>query len=575
MGLMTGLSLAAQQSTDDDHRIEWPSGPSSITGSMDRVVIGGFQDDLAAHAIVLRGGVPVMIHSPGTMNCLFALSGSGWVDLVAVPDAGVDKIAFSDSAGLKLTEYDPLTEDLKTPTLLSADWRNATQLAMADVDGDADLDIVGVGQTGKDILTLEDDGSGYTAGDSLSFVPQVSGFAVGNFDADSASEIAVVLPAKVKVYDFDGTLLASYGHSGQALVTSIPKQGGGDLGVMATDDVTPDEWLLYAFDASGIESGADLEFDFPSAGNIWIEPVSLHPCAADGDSLVDVVVRCGDLNAFVGYSVNDAPPDTFVDALDPWEAVPLGGSNDNLAAVGSLGTGGYTGAITPLENADALYVIDPMSDPVVEVPSESELTEFFQDSEYLASPGGDALHLTVHMPSAHLATADHLQLILWEQDGPDEPLSRTAVSNQVFPVSPSGNPYTSVICALGLEEATSLNPGEEPVWDSLDHHHYYIEAHLVEAIDSDGTPVIDSIVETYLSGFTLQTAIDGDELQYANFLLTRTTALEDYDLINPADPPEIGTVVHVGTIVSLGRLPGYEPAPPRPGTPVFATPITP
>ncbi len=172
--------------------------------------------------------------------------------------------------------------------------------AVADVDGDADGEVISVIASGVTIVDAD--------GTEITTWPLLHGLAfrpgpacVADFDGDGTSEIAIPSSDEMQVYEFDGTPVwdtpaAIQDFSGIAGCTGYDVDGDGRFEILFADEVT-----FWIFD--GLTGDVNFEESAHSSGTIWE-----YPTVADFD-------KDGSAEVFIasnGYDDSGAVPGIVV-----------------------------------------------------------------------------------------------------------------------------------------------------------------------------------------------------------------------------------------------------------------------
>jgi len=219
--------------------IVWP--PGVAPGDFQDAYFGSFTGGGSPDAVVLKGTKVHVVFDVQFQATLIPATPSG-EDVVAIaalrPESGDDNwpVAMLTDDG-DLFEY--VYPGPATLIATGAPWDAVVGLRPADLDGLGPDDLIGA--TASGLYTLENDGTGWVAGSTVSFPGALLDLVPLNWDLDSELECAVLSTAGLYVYDLGGTLLDYFVGSGPAgMIARIPAMDG-----------YPRERIAWVFPAGG------------------------------------------------------------------------------------------------------------------------------------------------------------------------------------------------------------------------------------------------------------------------------------------------------------------------------------
>ncbi len=237
-----------------EHRA-WPGAApeAKVTGSAAGLFMGAGYPDV----VILRDGRPHLFASPGALNCLgsqpIALAPAGCTAIASMYLGRTsngrrrDQLLVSHEAGLSAW-----SADAQGPkwTLLdsSGTWSSLAKLVVADLDGDGNEDIVGVGSDAHTVQVRLGSASGFGIEYATRFDDPILDVTTTRWDTDGTREIAVATVGGLWICQLDlGDPIDVPGTAAtEAIVVSARRPGGEVLLLCATD--ATEVWHLHMID---------------------------------------------------------------------------------------------------------------------------------------------------------------------------------------------------------------------------------------------------------------------------------------------------------------------------------------
>lgn len=432
------LAALALAPLDADRTIPIADAPAYGGGSPFRqCVIGELTGDTLPEAVVVRGGVALMLYGVGLHRAYLPLA-NGVLDVAVLhgyAQGGWDAVVVATSGGLSFCERLPGNDYFTLSTLYDTSWEGARAVRVGDVDGDLDEDIVGLSADGHSILVKLQTSPGAWGNTQTpkTFVPTVRDIQVLDYDnASSGSEIAVLSDNWLRVYYASGgpalTSLHSYLPGGgiavlpdvllfSGLADSVAwcTPGTGDLLYLSAFDEAP--WSSTAVD-TGIGSIAGLVAAQVRESLQTPEPAELVLVHPDASELSFAYHPYFDAtNGYVGtleYS-SSAPSATV-------EAVPAFADLDNDATADM---------VFAVDDAEAVGVWFNESLPPVQNPSTN--TTFDGDQIYMLLDETAGLVTVSPVLTSIPTNTNAFRILSWLQEGVQAQGTAQAVNNTLSP----------------------------------------------------------------------------------------------------------------------------------------------
>lgn len=260
-----------------------------------QALTGSIGQSLALHADVdgrrdvatIVGDDVVILMGPDPHQYSQALGLSEVSAIAKLPGATCDSLLVAHQGGLVKVDRDG--SDLRSfkPVLTQiggVGWDGARSLVVVDIDGDSDLDVVGLDKHGVSVLVAESLGDGtfvaqpplLLASEHDHLTPAPWGHTQVTFAAVASS--AGVPDDSVVVFDLSGTSVASYVPGGEVTGLADLSGGTGGLGLaaLAGDDVR------VVRPVTGMEAPLDVSS---------LAPTALSVADYDGDGAADLLVN--------------------------------------------------------------------------------------------------------------------------------------------------------------------------------------------------------------------------------------------------------------------------------------------
>lgn len=216
--LLLAPGLLAQETPQDTwpetaRALPWPDGGFRGGGAFGKALAADVTGDLQLDAIVLQGTVPVVGYGPAVHEAFVELPVDA-NDFDVVPRAGgrdADELVVVNDAGVTAWRFDYAggTVPWASTLVRAGAWRDARAVRVADLDGDGQLDLVGLAADGRTLLLLR---SAYGTPVPLPAVDvgeDVLALAVCDWEGDGADEVAVVTPSGLAVLRSGGAVVGA------------------------------------------------------------------------------------------------------------------------------------------------------------------------------------------------------------------------------------------------------------------------------------------------------------------------------------------------------------------------------
>lgn len=281
---------AIQPISDGDQvRVSLPSGttPQPVLGA---TAVGEFTGDLRRDVCLLAGGTPWIVAAPESLQAIVPLTTPGTIsatDVAVLPGAtlyGLDLLLVTSDRGLESYEIDAATNTFVASLLAQGPWVSARSLSTVDLDGDGDLDVLGLSADGQTVLRVSCCGPGcYVELESIDLAGAATA-AIGVPWDDTLdeleidwTEIALMRDHGVEILDSVGTQLDDFTSSSTSIalhplevasagehqllwITQAPNGTDHWLQVLHPDGTCEPGFGIGVFRPTGIAS-ADFGFD--------------------------------------------------------------------------------------------------------------------------------------------------------------------------------------------------------------------------------------------------------------------------------------------------------------------------
>ncbi len=448
--LVSGIPLGAQPVPFD---FTWPiSSTIDTSGGVTSMATGDFNGDWIADAFVVIDGIAYFVPCPDVFSSLFPIDDLDAVDVATLPAAGwngIDAVLVVGADGLHVVQRGSTTSAMSA-TLLASGWTTVVQLCVADVDGDANVDVLGLDGDGTTLRRLEANGSGWDS--STSSFTQLGASAVIEIDVldwngDADLEVAAVLNDGFAVYDLSMTRQAIY--QGAAVVAGVTAQpvrhasGGKDRLAIVYWTPSDTQWLK------------EISSNHESAGlGLGILGVVSRGTAA-ADLLPSMTTPRGD-DLVLSHTFSPWQPVLFNISTTTATSEPFSDSVGAAMEVQSWNSPSSANAATPgiadLDNDGDPDVLMAWADApatmyvVRSVDTDEESRKIYVGSEesllsaHPTIPGRNLLTITLAEPAVHHGDEHYVELVVWHRgvDLQGEPLAGVDPTPQSYYYDVSG-----------------------------------------------------------------------------------------------------------------------------------------
>jgi hypothetical protein len=552
---------------EPDNTIEWREDAAYGLPNFAQVVIADLNGDHDPDAVVLAGGVPVVLWNIALFDAprFIQLPSENPLQnvkgLTVVPGAGAngaDGIAMTDARGLFLVTWGGSAFD--APTLLSGSaWANAGPIHAIDLDYNGTVEFLGVSADRRKILAYYPTNSSNLA---IPLTYDIFDVVGANWNKVGRRELCALTAQGLRIYTTAGALFASVSH----VATS------GCIARVRINTTTSslDELIAWTRPASGgggelvvlahqhNEAVRALDFDFCEYTS-QITPTALVTGNYDNDSQGNddlVLVHAGQsavvmVNQGVSAQHFDTDPDEY-------DIVPL---SETPLAAGSVGIPAFA-QVDPEEGVNPDDLVFPVSETekiqvflrlpyyrhaIGTAPPTSaavfwDMTEYHPVTDY-------ELWIAFHL-DARYADYDYVEITIWHQSTESVGLDRVAVSYTQHQLADGDSPdqYVNVPYHFLPDDPEHCWPDDGP--------HFYTELRFTRDLP-------EARSRYFTAGFRLEDCGGEPPLSppYDHYLVTHGIPNADFPLrINtnlPPGPPVYGNNV-IGVYVPMSAQPPFD-----------------
>ncbi len=490
----------------DSNSIDWPQdlgGP----GPFQRVLAGSFTDDDVTSAIVLDGGIAVLVYHPTAFTALHEVSPLSFNDIAVLPAKGGlfrDALLSVGASGLVHSIFDSATREFVSTAITSPHFENASRLLVAELDGFPDPEVLGLDATGQNFMvaTLDE----FLALSASSIHP-VGGTALElgwmDWDHDGAQEVLVFADDKLKVFTPAGVLVDDVRVLQPGGTMSVLRDPGArDQLAWVTRNLNNTAYWLYSFHSDGYTGPLPLLFTPPGSSQSVGIDVFAVPCGDwDGDKRQDLLL--GHESFLQSVVLNNlgtlgaAAFDASEANIERLDLAPMPGQsasgNRGVPSFADLDRDPFRTAdvVVPLDTHQGLVVKRSLPERTTYHPvggAPAPIWEYFHAQSYYTPGsseeppvGGEDGTLSLMMndiPFWLLENFDYIQAIVWRQPDPiTNPQSRTeqtSMSNFLHPIADDeGETWGYQWIDIPIPE-----PGS--IW--TDREHFYVYLRFVRAV---------------------------------------------------------------------------------------------
>jgi hypothetical protein len=516
---------------EPENTIEWPTSGYGDPSAFGRLVIADLDGDDAPEGVVTAGGLAVVLwraavyDAPQRIEFPWDPAPTSVADLAVLPDGGLndkDGILMTDERGLFLVTYENGVFPDPTPIAGSA-WEKATPIHVDDLDGDHDMDIIGISANRRSILICKAVGEGFQQQPSVSVPIDASDVVALDWNADGTiRELAVLSARWVRIFTTSGTLLHSIPYVSLrgciARFRAADVAGGELLAWTRLKSSGKSELAVYGQNLSEVPQ--ELTFalcEIPTD----IEPVAILAGDYDGDANGNdelLLVHEANRTAIVLANLGTGPQHFDVDNPSKYDVVPLSADVESPGGVGipafaQLDPEGLDDddnpddLVFPVSATAKIQVY--LSLPFYRAQAGQPLTSadiFMPEMEY--DPGAvgglddGLLKLAIQVPPRYL-DFDQVELIVWQQ-------TDTAAPGQISATAMSYASHSLVDTELGTHQWFEvLNPFPDGDCCVNPYPCYYTELRFVKTTVS---PVAKSRIFT--GGFRLRDCGPDNDYSY-------------------------------------------------------------
>ncbi len=432
--------------------------PASSSASFAATAVGDFDGDFVTDAAVIRGGYAYYIHDL-SFDGVVIPTGQAATDIATLHPAssGPDSLLITGVNGLTqwrwsaaqvLSGGSPATGFVTTTLAGSTSaWKQAKQIFCGDIDGDGDVDIVGVASNGLSVVTLLASGQSFTAGPTLN-LPSV------------ARRATLVDPTKsgtkrIAISDNSGVRIERLVPTGQSQTTGLPIDDYLDLEALPTSTgdrlaglttlQSSGQWI-YTTQATGLDSTLPL--------GMYTQGVSLAVNDMTQDAITDLAMNvkiAPDLFLSVGSNAspmfNGASMTTnmVLTALDG-----LGGADANRVSQLVSGDMDHDGDPDLVFGDDSISSLAAVLSPIVD--SGLQMVTYLQVSNAQTVANQLQVTLDFNAPVVTIPGATHVAIRIWKQPL-NSPIEATSVAVKDVPIA-SGIPTSGLSATFDLPEVS-------------------------------------------------------------------------------------------------------------------------
>lgn len=233
----SALPLFLALSTGASAQYAWQHEAPLVTSTMSdgllgRMTAGEFTGDLREDVVLVAGTRPWVLASPGSFQSLVRLDENDPTDVndVAVMPGstqyGLDLILTVGTDGLLAWELDATTNEFESTVIEASAWIGALSVECVDLDGDFDLDVLGLAAGSSSVLVLRNTGSGFssvatpTLASGIVAVTAVPWWTTVDANGVNWMELAIMRASSLQVMQMNGAQDTTFTTSG----TSIAQQ---------------------------------------------------------------------------------------------------------------------------------------------------------------------------------------------------------------------------------------------------------------------------------------------------------------------------------------------------------------
>ncbi len=426
-----------------ENSIAWPTGTGfGDAQDFGRLVLAELNGDHAPEAIVVAGGVPVVLWKVALYDVPEAIVFPSAPPPTAVTDIavltglqpnGTDALAMSDARGLFLVTYGG--EAFPNPTVIAEGWTNAFKLHAEDVDGDGDQDILGVSASRRSILTCLKEEDIWEPQPPITLQLDILDVTLVNWDGDpfGTQELVALTKRALVVFLPSGQFLMPYLSSTGCIARFRAQDVAGGERLAWTRRISPGSsasQLVIVGQGGVLEGPWPLEFDWCEGPLTPIEPVALLAGNYDGNANDELLlVHETNHTAIVLANLADpsdpvpehfAPSDPGAFDIIALASDPLGASNLGIPAFADVDSEAPDDLVFPVSSTETVEVF--LSLPYLRTGlvgnhyNSADITA--QQTEYgpwTVGPRGE-LRFAFFIPTRY-QDYTHLDMIVWRQRG--------------------------------------------------------------------------------------------------------------------------------------------------------------
>jgi hypothetical protein len=414
-----------------ENSIPWPGAGFGNPADFGRMVAADLDGDQATEAVLIAGGVAVALWKVAVYDAPIPVSFAGApaptsvADLAALPGGapgGADAVLMTDERGLFRVHFE--NGGFHALVLEGSAWADAAPIHTDDLDGDGDLDVVGLGQDRLTVLTLLATDVGFFPGLTLTMDLPLREVVAVNWNQAGPRELALLSARGMIVLDALGQTVELVPHlSATGCLARFAGTGaaGTLVELLAWTRESGTQTELLVLDASGTEGTWPLSFDVCGAPTA-IQPHAVLAGNYDGNDEQELLL-VHDASRTAIVLANRGPVARF-DPQNPaaFDVIPL--SEDELL---SGGTGIPIFAQVDGDGPDDLvFAVEPTESVNVSLslPFERALVGSLASSAGIVSPRTEfgiaengILRLAFTVP-ARYRTHTFLDLVVWHEPGP-------------------------------------------------------------------------------------------------------------------------------------------------------------
>jgi hypothetical protein len=451
VGVVSGASAqgGAQELEGWAHQDSMPTSLAD-RGAFSRSDWGDFDGDRRPDAVLLEGDRAVVLFAPDITFAPVAIAGEHR-GLCALRDTAAPQhsLALSCAAGVKVLDFDAVTQGFVGALVLAGPWAGARELRAADLDGDGIVELLGIAADRSSVLIAQRIGGTWSHVASRASTGAARDVVALQWDGDAALELALLSDQGVTIWDDSGVLLSSHPATLAGGAIARVEQAGQSFDRLAwISAYAPPEiqWLRTLSPNGGVES-VDL-------GNLGAYAVVGADFDGDADSDLLVAPHHGEALLWLENQRSPSQPTGATFSIEP-QAVRVFEWHEAVA--------GSTPTVQSAWPAVADFDLDGDFDFVIGVESTRQVLTRFGDwidegaqrarlmSAYYDTAEME-LRVTVAKPEVTSIAATHWIVDVWRAPNINSPLAAQAV--QTYEVAAPSGPTT--VLTIALNESTAV-----------------------------------------------------------------------------------------------------------------------